>query len=164
MSSQGSWLETESAVAIVEFVIIYPFLLLMLMGITDLGSALNTHLSLGRIAYEGARFAAGLPQLEKKLDGNFIKSSEADQYRTFRLVKERMDTLLTLAGYDLSDLPADYLWMRRERNSAGPLDPYDEVEVRLDKIPFNCVFPLMHVFIPDLSTEVRGVYLFPAKL
>ena len=163
MTTRRSTAGSERGAAFIEFLVTFPFLLILLMGITDLGVALSTQLTLARITYEGARFAAGLPQLEKKQDGSFVSSSEVDHYRTFRQVKQRIDTLLLRAGYNISELPADYLMMRRETDSTSALAgmPYDLVQVRLNQIPFTTVFPLLRPALPHLSTDVRGVYLFP---
>lgn len=46
---------------IVEMAVVLPFLLLLLMGIADIGRAFYTYISLTNAAREGARFAARFP-------------------------------------------------------------------------------------------------------
>jgi TadE-like protein len=50
--------QNESGAALVEFVLVLPMLLLLLLGMLDLGKAFNYWIDETHLAHEGARFAA----------------------------------------------------------------------------------------------------------
>ena len=55
----------EQGAALLEAALCMPLLLVLVMGITDLGRYINTHLTASRLAYETSRFSAVVPELEK---------------------------------------------------------------------------------------------------
>ncbi len=56
---RGSWFRTdERAAAAVEFALVLPLLLLLIMGTIDFARAYNAHISLSGAAREGARVLA----------------------------------------------------------------------------------------------------------
>jgi hypothetical protein len=50
--------QNEAGAALVEFVLVLPLLLLLLLGMLDLGKAFNYWIDETHLAHEGARFAA----------------------------------------------------------------------------------------------------------
>lgn len=48
----------EKAQAMVEFALVLPLLLLLLMGIVEFGRIINSHMIIANLAREGARFGA----------------------------------------------------------------------------------------------------------
>lgn len=51
--------------ALLEFSVTLPALLIIILGILDLGSLIYEYMSVQRVAYEGARYAASLADLEE---------------------------------------------------------------------------------------------------
>lgn len=84
-------LRSESGVAVVEFALVAPLLLILIFGIIDLGRAYSTLNQLAASAREGARLAAVLP--------NPTGSSSEAQVRT--AVKQF--SLRQLGGPPVSD-------------------------------------------------------------
>lgn len=61
----------ENGAALIELASISPLLLLLFLGVMDLGRALNTYIALSHIAAEGVRSAAAAGDLE---GGTFISN------------------------------------------------------------------------------------------
>lgn len=51
----------ERGAAMLEFGVTVPFLLLLIAGVIDLSGWMNAHMSVSRVAYEGARYIASAP-------------------------------------------------------------------------------------------------------
>lgn len=85
----------ERGTAMIEAAIVFPFIILMVCATCDLGAALNQYLALNRVVYEGARYAASLPGLEK---GAFVTIDGVAQNQN--LVRTRVLDLLTKNGFD----------------------------------------------------------------
>src|SRR6185312_8936668 len=86
-----------------------PFLYLLLIGMVDLGLALNRYFLINRIAYEGVRFAASVPALE---DGTYPTAAAVTGSPSkpgHMKVRDRVNALLATNGISLNSLPADYL-------------------------------------------------------
>ena len=150
----------ERGTAFAEFLVTFPFLVIMLMGITDLGMALNTHLTLGRIAYEGSRFAATVALLEKPAAaGDSVDTdSEAVGKPGHQSIRQRVNDLLDRNEIDRAQLPADYLSTARiPKEDIGATA--DQVRVTI-RVPFQTMFPLLRGLLPSLSSEVTGPYLY----
>lgn len=127
----------------------------MLMGITDLGMALNAHLTLGRIAYEGARYASSIAQLEKvaaNTNAEFIASPG------HKRIKDRVELLLQRQNIKLSDLPEGFLRTERVRKEDIGTSA-DQVRVTL-RVPFRTIFPFLQSVMPSLTADVTGPYLY----
>lgn len=56
---------SERGVAMVETCVVLPFLFFLIFATYELGAALNEYLTLTRVVYEGSRYAATIPGLEK---------------------------------------------------------------------------------------------------
>jgi len=62
----------ERGANLVEFALVLPLLLLMLVGIADLGRAFTTYIAITNAAREGARFASKLPYSESSIEDAVI--------------------------------------------------------------------------------------------
>ncbi len=89
--------ENEKGATFIECAIVVPFLAFMVIATYDLGGALNQYLSLTRVVYEGARYAATLPGLEL---GEYIVVSGNAQNQN--QVRDRVVDLLRRSGFDPS--------------------------------------------------------------
>ncbi len=152
----------ERGVAITEFLVVFPFLLIMLAGVVDLGIALNRYYIINRVAYEATRYAASIPGLE---DGTYADTASvvgaslvAPLKPAHLQLRARVDLLLARNGIDPAALPPDYL----TTELATPTGlSRDQVSIRIS-IPFAALFPIVGDVLPSLSTKVSGPYLFPS--
>ena len=113
----------EAGVAVVEFALVAPLLLILVFGIIDLGRAYSTLNQLAASAREGARFAAVLP--------NPVSTSAKAQVR--ETVKQF--SLRQLGGPPVSD---DQIAVTLD-NTVGT------VTVAIRAYPFQLVTPLVGV-------------------
>ena len=80
-----------------EFSMVAPLLVLMVMATYDLGNALNQYLALSRVVYEGARYAATLPGLEV-----YSTSGTNPNTPNHNKIRDRVVDLLQRAGFEPS--------------------------------------------------------------
>jgi len=116
-------LHDERGVAVVEFALVAPLLLILIFGIIDLGRAYSTLNQLAASAREGARFAAVLP--------NPLSSTAEAQIR--QTVKEF--SLRQLGGAPVRD---DQIAITLDRTLGT-------VTVAIRAYPFQLVTPLVGV-------------------
>jgi len=67
--------ENERGANLVEFALVIPLLLLMLVGVADLGRAFRTYIAITNAAREGARFASRLPAAEVQIKDAAIEEA-----------------------------------------------------------------------------------------
>ena len=116
-------------------------LIILMIGVFDLGSALNQQLTVSRIAYEGARYGSSLAGLEQctascsslPLHGNIIT---------------RLRTLLTQSGFN----PVQAQLVTTFNSTSR------EIMVSVS-YPYRSVFPAS--FVNNTYSEVRSSHLFP---
>ena len=113
----------EAGVAVVEFALVAPLLLVLVFGIIDLGRAYSTLNQLAASAREGARYAAVLPN----------PASDAARAKVRQTVKQF--SLNQLGGLPVSDDQIDVTL----DNTAGT------VTVAIRAYPFQLVTPLVGV-------------------
>ena len=103
--SKKTSISSERGAAIVEGAAVLPFLVMMILATYDLGGALNQYLTLTRIVYEGARYAATLPGLETNHDNGdepykIISGSQAGPIPMNQsLVRQRIVDLLGKSSF-----------------------------------------------------------------
>jgi Flp pilus assembly protein TadG len=114
---------SEAGVAVVEFALVAPLLLILVFGIIDLGRAYSTLNQLAASAREGARFAAVLPN----------PVSDAARNKVRETVKQF--SLRQLGGSAVSD---DQIAVTLDK-TAGT------VTVAIRAYPFQLVTPLIGV-------------------
>ncbi len=158
MSQSG--LRDQRGVAFSEFIISVPFLMVMLFGIVNLGIGLNRYYTINRIAYEGVRYAASIPQLEVAQCATAAQLVGPPPLRAHSLIRDRINILLARNGISLSDLDATYLYTERVPVATlGVGFTRDQVVVRLE-VPFNTLFPFVGQLLPMLHSQVSGPYLY----
>ena len=155
-NSQSSSHLNERGIALTEFLVAFPFLFIVLIGIVDIGTARNQYFAVNRVAYEATRFAASVPVLEI---ASYDTATAAAAAPGHQRVRERVNTLLTRNGIDPANLPADFLTTARvPAATLGTTFTRDQVEVRI-QIPFDALFPLVGQVLPRLSARVSGPYI-----
>ena len=155
-------LKGERGIAITEFLITFPFILIMLAGVVDLGIALNRYYTINRIAYEATRYGASIPGLEA---GVFDTNAAAvgpnavlPRAPAHLQVRARVDLLLARNGINPSTLPVEYLSTEKSTPAGATRE---QVTIRIS-IPFAALFPIVGNVLPNLRTRVSGPYLFPS--
>jgi hypothetical protein len=128
----------EGGSVVTEAVVIIPVLLLLLMGMVDLGRFFLVHMNVSRVAYEGCRFGAaqpGLPTENNETGVNHLKT------------KARITQLLQRLNLTAS--------LNRISFSAATHSVRCELE-----LPFR---PLFARFVPlaRARADVTAPYLFP---
>lgn len=102
MQHEKRKLNSEKGVAMLEFTLIAPLMVLLMIATYDLGNALNQYLSLSRIVYEGTRYAATLPGLEVTgANTTEYVAANADTMNHNK-VRERVRNLLIKSGFNVS--------------------------------------------------------------
>ena len=85
--------KSERGANLVEFALVIPLLLLMLVGVADLGRAFQTYIAITNAAREGARYASRWP----KYRGDIVEA----------VVEEALGSGLTLADEDVEIVNLD---------------------------------------------------------
>lgn len=91
----------EAGAALMEAALTLPILLVMAISIIDMGNWFFQHYTMSRVAYEGARFAAGNGELREAVAAALNDATTYDEINTVPCIRE---TLLN-SGYPVS---ADY--------------------------------------------------------
>lgn len=78
---------TEAGASLVEFSLIMPLLLLLLLGIVDLSIWLSEHARVNAVAYEGARYASSMIGLSSEEEGGDQGKLTGIQLRVLKLLK-----------------------------------------------------------------------------
>jgi hypothetical protein len=96
-----------------------------------------------------------VPSLE---NGSYATAASAASAPGHVRIRQRVDLLLTMNGFNPATLPSDYLTTERV-SAAGAGLSADQVHVIL-KVPFVTFFPLLKDVLPQLSSDVSAPYLF----
>jgi Flp pilus assembly protein TadG len=118
-SSYSRALSSESGVAIVEFALILPLLMLMIVAILDFGRAMNYWADTTHLANEGARFAA----VDRIPDGTSLQAYIRDQADSGELknggstsIADPLEVCVTPLGDEVGDpvevkVSTEYRWI-----------------------------------------------------
>ena len=87
-----AWLWGTDAAQLLEFALVLPFLLVLVVGITDFGGAYNLKQKLNNAAREGARIAIDQPQIDLSQTNPL----------TIQVIAEAVDNYLTGENVDTS--------------------------------------------------------------
>lgn len=131
----------EKGTTFIECAIVLPFLAFMVVATYDLGGALNQYLSLTRVVYEGARYAATLPGLE--LGEYTVVASNAQNQNH---VRDRVVDLLRRSGFD----PATFTVVRTKN------DNNQWVSITLER-PYQSMFGFFNNM--PIRVSASGPYL-----
>lgn len=148
--SQSFLSSYEKGAALVETSIVLPLLIGAVMGVTELGRALNEYYLLTRIAYEGARLGAVTPGLTPGAPVSTPCVSDDDSSQSE--IPKRIERILESHSLDLSNECQVTVHVLQS-------DPgINIVKVRLET---KFTSPLFSSFlsINSLSTEVSAPYL-----
>ena len=156
----------DAGVALIEFSIALPFLLLLTMAIWDLGRALNEYLTVSRIVYEGTRYAASVPGLETPntpaanvTEGNSAGLSNAAipvNVSTHQRVRDRISQLIARYGIPANEAN---ITTKVVKDRTGAL-ANNSVTVGV-RFRFRSNFPLLDQLITQIGADSTGPYMFP---
>ena len=147
----------ERGASIVECAMVLPFLVVLLMGVVDIGRAVSTYLALTQVAHEAVRFAAVQPNLEQGNYSSPVPVSAVAQAN----VESRVRILLQDQELDLSaadfQLHSEFKPLPNPADGGLPLAQDDTVAIQL-QISFETLFPLFPSL--PMTVRARGPYLF----
>lgn len=153
---QSSFLTNERGNAIIEFLLCFPFVLMVFMCSIDLGRALNSYFTITRIVYEGTRYAGQVAGLESGTYPDFNSTTGKPGHR---LVRARVDQLLFRYSINPGTLDPTYLETKMTLRNTSIVNDRDRVYVSLT-IPFEPLFPICGLFLNNLTANSTGPYLF----
>ncbi len=141
----GTRVAEERGAELMEFAILAPLLVMLLMGMIWFGRAYNTTQTLTRAAREGARFAVA-PCCASCCD-------PSDPYPTQGEVRARIDAALQASALDPSQVQG--FSMQRQQ----PLNPgstqVDRGVVITFSYPFRFVLPFTPIHLSTITLPVR---------
>ena len=148
MALTSGCLKKETGAQLIETALALPVILILLMGVVDIGRWLNSYYAVSRVAYESARYAASLAGLEEG------ENRYGDHAATIQgQVRVRTRDLLELYGLDPEQGHLDINY------TAASLANSVAVTVQM---PFEPMFPLMS-FMQRVRGEANAPYLFPRR-
>jgi hypothetical protein len=135
-TGQRRYVLASKGQAIVEFAVVLPILLLLSIGLINLGLLTYAQLELGHAAWEGARAGATI-----------LEPNSGDEEITGAVLSAL--TIVDPAGLDVEIDPAASEWPRTE---PWPLPRGHPLAVRL-----RYSFPLMLPFAPEVHLQAQAV-------
>ena len=133
-------LKKENGVATMETVIVLPLLLLLFLGISEMGYMLCKQIEISKITYEGARYAASLPGLD---------AGDLTVYKT--RVLERMSQLYSFYGMNEDESAANVEYVNIDGNMY--------IRVTLSST-YKPITPLLSEFT-NINSQANAPYLYP---
>jgi TadE-like protein len=124
-------MKSESGSALVELALVLPMLILMFMGLIDMGRWLHIHVAVSRAAYEGARYGSSLRELPPC-------TSNCDSQGGYASIAQRSSALLVTYGIHE---PALIHSTRLNNPPTIPVTPNNVVRVEVS-VPFTPFFNL----------------------
>ena len=141
----------QRGAALVEFALVVPLLVLMIVGVVDLGGALNSYMVLAQIAGEGVRSAGERAGLER--GSNFVNLVDGEFYPGQYSVQFKVNSMLRLQDLPLSGLTVRSAYYR----NGGAGNPERTVAVSISGT-YNGILPVFRNF--PINIEKQGPYLF----
>lgn len=158
----GPQLRAERGVAVLEFMIVLPLIFFFSVAVVDMARWVVRYVETSRVAYEGARYAAGVKDMPEAVaivdpyGEDFIPSDAHGQVVT------RMQRVMTE-----QDMDPLQVYLRVERLPADAENAV-LVEVRVPFEPYSARFLGIGLFqilaqFNRCRAEVKAPYLFPAN-
>lgn len=155
----------ERGAAMAESALVIPILLLLIMGVVDFGRIINTHFAASRIAFEAARFAASVPQLEKgsfaiavEASGSAVVVEGAPAGNQLRVVT-RLERLMRQLNAQRELVKQVTIRTGYQDDCANKANSASNKAVHIDvEIPFKPLLPLISV--PQIKAHADSAYLF----
>lgn len=85
---------------VLEFTVVAPFIVFLILATVDVGNALDRYLTLTRISYEGARFGAAIAALEAGTFGKVELNDPTVASTNQSKIHTRVNDLLELNNFD----------------------------------------------------------------
>lgn len=160
----------ERGTAMLEFMIVLPFLLTMIFGVVDLSRAISQYMMLSEAVSQGVRYAGSVSNLSGSVNTEYRDLTPAQHCdtsmpksfsrnvinpsREHEQIQQRVEDLL-LQGSTSLDL--DTLCIRSE---VMPASGGAEMNVHLEaQANFNSILPLLQGI--SLRAQATGPYMFP---
>lgn len=146
--------------AALEFAIVLPLVVFLLISTVDMGMMMNDYLKLTYISYEGARYAATLAGLAQQEGSEATETSE----RKINEVKTRVLDLLKKNGFSDDSISIDvrYIPLNPDSQEGLPedIDPEDigNTVTITTRVSFKGYFPLFDGL--PISATATAPYLF----
>ena len=149
-------ISSDRGSAIIEFSMVAPVLIMLCMGVFDLGGALCNYMVLSQVAGEGVRLGTERAGLEETTvnttQGNVAASVGMSGHYT---VHHKIHSLLNMQSLKLNNLSVESSYARVGDNASGL--PARTVSVVISG-EYNGILPfLKHV---QLKAQKSGAYLF----
>lgn len=152
--------DCEKGVALIEATLAFLVLVIMLMGIVDIGRLANRYIQISRVAYEGVRYAASIATLDPYNSPNGDATSTVHNQ-----IKLRMDDMIEGYGIDKTDPNATLRTCYTGLAADGPVNCGANVANGTEKMvvvevgaPFEALFPLLG-FVDKVNASASGPYL-----
>jgi Flp pilus assembly protein TadG len=136
----------ERGVALVEFALILPALVLLVFGVLDFGKAINYWLDANHLANEGARWVVVNKNLGEPLNSYLRKQADTDELRTGGTDAVPSPISFTLCYPDGNTnvgsrvrvkATVDYNWLPVLNLSVGTSTLTGSATMRLEQVPSN---------------------------
>jgi hypothetical protein len=149
-----TYMTDQRGVALLEFSLVAPILVIFVVSIVDLGRALNFYMYLTRLSYEGTRYASAITGLETGECITPLHSVSCPGRPLHALVAARLQPLTT----DGPVQPEAVLLRTTLFNSTYPfpgLTGQDEVVEVIVRAQFEPIFPTLF-FLRNMSARTVG--------
>jgi hypothetical protein len=160
----------EAGTAMMEFVIVLPFILTMIFGVVDLGRAIAQYMMLSEVVSQGVRYAGSVSNLTDATtefadltNGQHCgahktkavsKGSQATDNEIHQQIQQRVEDLLAQGNASIDN---DTLCVRSKLEKVAGSTEYNiHLEVQAG---FNSILPMFNGII--LRAQATGPYLFP---
>ena len=117
-------------VALIEFAVALPFLVLMVLSVADVSLAINNYLKLNWITYEGARYASRVPALEVAVVADDFPET-INEYSYQAQVRRRIWDLLATQQLEIAE-PMLTTELTREPSADDPGTDVHTVKIKID--------------------------------
>ena len=97
-------LRIQNGTSMLELAIAMPVMLVLLMGVVDLGLALNQYLTITRATYEGLRYGASLYDNKPGCNGPECQSPSDNSNTNLNDMGGRIKMILGMQGYSSSNV------------------------------------------------------------
>jgi Flp pilus assembly protein TadG len=150
----------ERGKANLELALSVPFLVLIIFAIADVHRWVNLHLTASRIAFEAARYAASLPNLEIATNSATVGNHGAVSGINQMQVYDRISQLVIRQNNAKPMSDPAVMTLTHTDGTAGGGD--DNVVLVTVELPFSSFFSAIVPF-NSVQATARRAYLFPVR-
>ncbi len=161
---------SESGAAMMEFMLVLPFILTMIFGVVDLGRAISQYMILSEVVSQGVRYGGSISNLKdtatkfsdltagQHCGASKTKAVSKGSIMTdndlHEMIQQRVEDLVEQGN---SSLDGDTLCITSQLASVGA---GSEKNIHLEvQASFNSILPMFNGIV--LKAQATGPYLFP---